>query len=349
MDILVLSREFPPYVLGGISYHLKNLYNEVAKQGHNITVLAGNCPQSYHDLESEISDQISVYTVEFGYRKGYYLLYPLALRKRFLSFDTTQFDLAVSHTPLPYTIPDLPTVTKYHDCIVETRTYLRNRLSTTEKIGDSLLHPIREFINKKSLQKTDYAIFNSHINKKGWLTNYKYNGPYSVIHNGVDTEVFSPVDISREDYVLFVGTTEQKGLKSVIKYADKEQRPVHIVGDIQLDHTNIFCHGRVPQEKLPTIYSQAAATIHPAKFESFGNVILESLACETPVVTTPDCGASEVLTDKTGVVTYDLASGIEEAVSLESTACRSVAEDHPWRDVANKSIRLFDEVIKTRS
>lgn len=344
MDILVLTREFPPYVMGGISYHLRNLYNEIAKQGHDITVLAGKCPQSYYDLENEISDQINVHTVEFGYKKGYYVLYPLALRKRLLSFDTTQFDLAVSHTPLPYNISALPTVTKYHDCVAETRTYLRNRLSTTEKIGDSLLHPFREFINDRSLQETDYAIFNSSINKEGWMTNYRYNGPYSVIHNGVDTEVFSPVNVSRDDYVLFVGTTEQKGLKSVIEYADKEQRPVHIVGDIQLDHTNIICHGRVPQVKLQTLYSQAAATIHPAKFESFGNVILESLACGTPVVTTPDCGASEVLTGETGVVTYDLASGIEEAVSLEPAACRSVARDHPWRDVANKSIRVFDEV-----
>lgn len=344
MNILVLSREFPPYVLGGISYHLRNLYNEIDSEGHDITVLAGKCPQSWSDLEATISSQISIEPVEFGFRKGYYLLYPVAVRKKLSLLNLDDFDLAVAHTPIPYRIPGLPLVTKYHDCVAETRQYMRAQLSLPEKIGDSLLHPFRKVIDQRSLHITDHAIFNSGINKWGWTNNYHFDGASSIIHNGVDTNIFLPINGDRKKYVVFVGTTEQKGLSSVIDYADLKDRPVHIVGDIQLDHSNIVCLGRVSQDKLSRIYAKAAATIHPAYFESFGNSVLESLACGTPVVTTPTCGASEVLTDETGAVNENLHKGIEKVVSLESEDCRKVATEYEWSDVAERTIRIFNEV-----
>lgn len=345
MKILVLTREFPPYVLGGISYHLRSLYNEIVERGHEVTVLAGKCPQSWRDLEDSVSDEITVEPVEFGYRKGYYVLYPVAARKKLLSIDTSEFDLAVAHTPLPFEIPGLPLVTKYHDCVSETRQYMRARLSLFEKVGDSLLHPLRKIIDQRSLQKTDHAIFNSGVNKEGWVNNYEFNGPSSVIYNGVDTSLFFPSDEPQEECVVFVGTTEQKGLGSVIDYADQNRRSVHIVGAIQLDHPNIVCHGRVAQEELREIYSRAAATIHPTHFESFGNSVLESLACGTPVVTTSQCGASEILTEETGVVTEELDQGVEKAASLESPACRAVANTHTWNEVAEQSIRVFERAV----
>lgn len=346
MKILVLSREFPPYVLGGISYHLRNLYNEIAEKGHEITILAGKCPQSWEDAGVTVSGQIKVNPVEFGFRKGYYLLYPLALRKRLLSINTDDFDLAVAHTPLPFQIPDLPLITKYHDCVAETRQYMRKQLTFSEKIGDSLLHPFRRLIDQRSLLRSDYTIFNSHVNKEGWTSNYDFDDPYSVIHNGVDTEIFSPISGSQERYVLFVGTTEQKGLGSVIEYANRDRRPVHIVGEIKIDHSNIICHGRVSQKELRELYAKAAVTIHPARFESFGNAVLESLACGTPVVTTPKCGASEVLTDETGVVTDSLHEGVEEAVTFSPKACRLVGEKHKWSYVSKETLDVFKNVGK---
>lgn len=347
MNILVLSREFPPHLLGGISYHLKNLYNEVVENGHNITVLAGTCPQSYDDFDGNISEKITVEPVEFGYRKGYYVLYPLALRKKLPSINLIKFDIAVAHTPLPFEIPNLPLVTKYHDCVAETRQHMRPKMSKFDKIGDSILHPLRRIIDQRSLQITDYAIFNSQVNKEGWTSNYEFDGSYSVIFNGVDTDLFKPVEAQTQEYVVFVGTTEQKGLGEVTNYADKYRRPVHIVGSIQLDHPNIICHGRVSQTKLRDIYVKATATIHPAKFESFGNTVLESLACGTPVVTTSQCGASGVLTDETGVVTTDLDSGIEEVADFEPDVCRQVAEDYKWGHVARRTEEILETVTAT--
>ena len=330
--------------MGGISYHLRSLYNKIAASGHNITVLAGKCPQSWRELEEEIPEDIQVEPVQFGFREGYYILYPIALRKRLLSIDTDQFDIAVAHTPLPFEIPDVPLVTKYHDCIPKTRPYYRENLSKLKKRGDTLIHPIRKIINKRSFQKTDHAIFNSKINKDGWTSSYDVNLPYSVIYNGVDLDKFNPSRRRNENYVVFVGTTEQKGLTDVIEYADKNEYTVHIVGDIEVDHTNIVCHGRVSQKELQKIYSEATATVHPAKFESFGNSILESLACGTPVVTTSCCGASEILSKETGYTTRDISSGIEEVKKCSSDDCVQLAKKYSWCSVAEKTVSLLDDI-----
>ncbi|NLV03627.1 glycosyltransferase family 4 protein [Haloferax volcanii] len=344
MDILVLSREFPPYVMGGISYHLCNLYNQIAEQGHKVTVLAGKCPQSWNSLTDRIHPSIEVKPVQFGFRKGYYLLYPLALKNYLRNFDTRPYDIVSCHTPIPFRVNDLPIVTKYHDCTVETHQYMGENLSTIEKIGDRILHPIRKRIDRKSLLSTDFAIFNSGVNKTGWLSNYNIDLQHRIIHNGVDTNLFYPEQSANQEYVVFVGSTSQKGLNSVLDYADKFTRPVHIVGNVDVEHDNVTSHGRVSQDELRRIYSAAAVTIHPAKFESFGNVVLESLACGTPVVTTKECGASEILSDSTGVVSNNLDQAIETAVEYNAVDCVSTASMFTWDKVAQETIELFQDV-----
>ncbi|ADQ68694.1 glycosyltransferase [Halogeometricum borinquense DSM 11551] len=344
MEILVISREFPPYVLGGISYHLKNLYNEIQNLGHNVTVLAGKCPQSWNELEKEVDPNINVIPVEFGYRKGYYLLYPVSLWSKLVRLDTSKYDIAITHTPLPFKIPHLNLITKYHDCVTETRPYIRDGLSTFGKIGDSFLHPIRKRIDQTSLHKSDKGIFVSELNKNAWEKHYEAQLETDVIYNGVDVDKFYPT--SRDgDYVLFVGSSERKGISKVLKYAESGEYTVHIVGDTEVENNNIITHGRVSQEKLRELYSGALATIHPTKFEAFGNIVLESLSCGTPVITTNKCGAGEVLTEETGIITNKISEGLERIESTKEQECRKVAENYSWNKVADKTISLINETI----
>ena len=347
MKVLVLSREFPPYILGGISYHLGNLYNEIADMGHDITILAGKCPQSFCDDQLAISSEIDVVPVQFGLRQGYYVLYPLALRLKLRTVDLNQFDVAFAHTPIPFNIPNIPLITKYHDCVAETREYMRQGLSFVGRIGDSILHPFRKQFDQRSLDVSDHVIFNSNVNRSGWERHYNISSDWSVIHNAVDIETFQPMDTDQEDYVVFVGSTEQKGLSTVLNYANETNRTVHIVGPTETyNQSNIVCHGRVSQDCLSELYSGAVATIHPAEFESFGNIVLESLACGTPVVTTPTCGASELLTEDTGVVTTDIAYGVEKATGMDPTDCRAIAEEYQWSDVSRETINIAQSLTR---
>jgi phosphatidylinositol alpha-mannosyltransferase len=93
-------------------------------------------------------------------------------------------------------------------------------------------------------------------------------------------------------------------------------------------------------EDLPGLYSRSWATVLPASGEAFGLVVLESLACGTPVVTLDDGGPAELVRPGIGALAHatpaSLAAACEEALDLAADAdtierCRSAAEPHDWR------------------
>lgn len=85
--------------------------------------------------------------------------------------------------------------------------------------------------------------------------------------------------------------------------------------------------GPVPHERMPDLYRAADVTLHTSLHEGLSNVWIESLACGTPVVSTPAGAASEVLTGLSGchVVEAD-ADALARALTA-SLAARPGAED----------------------
>jgi glycosyltransferase involved in cell wall biosynthesis len=76
-----------------------------------------------------------------------------------------------------------------------------------------------------------------------------------------------------------------------------------LVGTIQDEFTSIWkrmaptlgtrveWRGSVSRADLPIIYREFDVTVLPSLCDSFGQVVLESLACGTPVIATTNCGA----------------------------------------------------------
>lgn len=350
MDILVVTREFPPHVLGGISHYLGPLTRELRDLGHEVTVVTGVCPQSRTVIDERPPDGIDVHAVQFGLRRGYYVLFPAALWNFLRGFDVDRFDVAMTQTQVPFDL-GLPTVANHHDCLRETRPYVRAGRPVHEKLADSLMHPFRCHIDQRALDAADHAVFNSDLTRRAWRRYYDLPDRTCVVHNGVDTDVFYPRDeatapLDEEEYVLFVGNSERKGLPTVLSYAEESARPVYLVGPSSVDVPGATALGRVPKEDLVGIYSRASVTIHPTAFEPFGNVLLESVACGTPVVTTERCGATEVLDESCAVVTDDLAAGVRRARELSSEDCVATAANRTWDRAAREMVATAREVLE---
>jgi phosphatidylinositol alpha-mannosyltransferase len=87
-------------------------------------------------------------------------------------------------------------------------------------------------------------------------------------------------------------------------------------------------------------YGRAWATVLPSKHDSFGQALLESLACGTPIVATTHAAVPELVTPATGALCEpddpaSLAEACLRAFELarhpETTeACRASAEPYDW-------------------
>lgn len=94
-----------------------------------------------------------------------------------------------------------------------------------------------------------------------------------------------------------------------------------MVGEGEIDNTafpdeiTIIRPGFVPDEKLPEAYSAADLFVLPSRADNCPLVVLESMACETPVVGFPVGGVPELITNETGWLPESItASALSQAL-----------------------------------
>jgi glycosyltransferase involved in cell wall biosynthesis len=127
------------------------------------------------------------------------------------------------------------------------------------------------------------------------------------------------------------------------------------VTELQLDHHVQFA-GFVPESQLPTLYRAADLFVVPTiALEGFGLVVVEALACGTPVLVTPIAGLPEVIADLDpalvlpGAAKNDLAQGISDALTgrlpLPTDAqCIAYAQRFAWSAIAPRIAAVYREV-----
>jgi glycosyltransferase involved in cell wall biosynthesis len=87
--------------------------------------------------------------------------------------------------------------------------------------------------------------------------------------------------------------------------------------------------------ELARLYANADVLVFPSLTDTFGNVLLEALACGVPVAAYPVTGPRDVLGNApVGCLDADLAQAVRGALLMEPSACRAFAEERSWRQSA---------------
>ena len=170
----------------------------------------------------------------------------------------------------------------------------------------------------------------------------------AVLPPGVRTAAF-PLDPAPRDgrTVLFVGADEPRKRFAELVAALEDVPGARLVAVGPKDPEPVLRRhpavaGRVTvltlddPTRLPELYARAAVTAVPAVDEAFGLVVVESLACGTPVLAAPGSGPAEILGDApVGRVTDDLAAGLRDllARSHDPATCRAHALAWDWASV----------------
>lgn len=210
----------------------------------------------------------------------------------------------------------------------------------------------------------------------------------TVVPGGVDLSLFTPVDqtMARQQLnlpkdaalVLYVGRFAP--LKRVDRLVESVAqlrtlgRDVHLAivgGDDPGDEStqtlkavvsqlrlegNVHFAGRVDQQTLPLHYSAADLLALPSDYESFGLVLLEAMACGTPVVSTRvgiaptliEEGVNGILLENNSV--DSLARGIERLTAGDRPAAeriRSTVTQYGWQGIAADMVDVYVSLLKS--
>jgi glycosyltransferase involved in cell wall biosynthesis len=121
-------------------------------------------------------------------------------------------------------------------------------------------------------------------------------------------------------------------------------------------HGRVRFLGSVPHEELRTIYSAADALVLASSREGWPNVLLEAMACGTPVVASPVWGNPEIVSspDAGVLMRSRTAEGLSEAVNSlfaslpDRNATRAFAEKFSWVETSQGQVRLFQRILQER-
>jgi glycosyltransferase involved in cell wall biosynthesis len=170
---------------------------------------------------------------------------------------------------------------------------------------------------------------------------------HGTVHHGLPPESFS-LGGGKGGYLAFLGrTSPEKGLDQAIEIAKRAEMPLKIAAKIDrvdveyfqtvikplLNHPLIEFIGEVGYPEKNVFLGNAAALLFPINWrEPFGLVMIEAMACGTPVIAYPRGSVPEVVQERvTGFVVPDLESAVQAVkrlVEIDRKKCRRHFEQH---------------------
>ena len=172
---------------------------------------------------------------------------------------------------------------------------------------------------------------------------------------GVDTEVFQPTEALplgiKRPIFLYVGRVSiEKNIEAFLRCDLPGTRVVAGVGPalgaLKRRFPEVAFLGVLDRTQLTRLYCTADVFVFPSRTDTFGLVMLEALACGTPVAAYPVQGPLDVL-DGTRVAVLDenLQRAALRALRIDRGACRRFALDHSWAAVSRQFVDLQVPII----
>jgi glycosyltransferase involved in cell wall biosynthesis len=185
---------------------------------------------------------------------------------------------------------------------------------------------------------------------------------FAKVHNGIDTQVFK-FNPSPKDYLFYSGRfIPEKGVAVALQAAKLAHYPMKVAGlfdprqpvphDFKTTVTKLLHsqdvqhYGKINQTQLVKLYGEAKALLVPIKWEEpFGLVIVEAMACGTPVIAFKNGAAPELIRDgKTGFIVRTLPEMVR-AIKKIPTINRQACRDHVEKNFSVPTMTKNYEVV----
>ncbi len=197
---------------------------------------------------------------------------------------------------------DIPMVTTVHHCVHDMG------YAPYRSLMQSIYHKTRIYRHERhSFALSDAVVADSHFTAERVTEAFPGTHPI-VIYAGVDHEFFvpdhAPTTKDGPFRLLYVGNpTRRKGFDLLIPIMERLGKGFKLSitsglrGGKSPGAANIESLGRLDDRALLKAYQDCDALLFPSRYEGFGYVVCEAMACGKPVVTSNNSALTEVVND----------------------------------------------------
>lgn len=193
--------------------------------------------------------------------------------------------------------------------------------------------------------------------------------PRDVVPNPVDVDSY-PFRAQKDGYLLSLGRiARDKAQGLAIEIARRAGMPLRMAGKVDpgddrayfeeavlphIDGQDVIFEGEVTDERKRELFAGANALLFPIQWEEpFGLVMIEAMACGTPVIATPRGAVPEVVRDGVNGFLASDVDGMVEAVgrlgTLSAEACRAdVASRYSAAVMTDGYEAIYNRVVGSR-
>lgn len=334
-----LWKTVPPQKYGGVELVVANLTKGLVNLGHDVTLFACGGSKSPGKLVKVVDKPLYDIIGGFSWKsiQAYDFLIFDELFKRLSDFDIIHNHLGFH--PLVFSkLINISIVTTIHSSLEPDFPYLADRFK------DNL------FVSISDAQR-----------KLAPYLNY-----VKTIYLGIETDKFEPNYKNDNEYLLFLGSlSKNKGVDLAVKAARELKEKLIIAGEIReeekdflksevwpyVDNHMIKFIGEVAMSEKIKLLANAKVLLFPIRWnEAFGLVMVESMACATPVIAYRCGSVPEIVADKTTGFIVDnfeeFKKRIAQVDEISREKCRQEAlARFDLSLMAKNYIKLYKEIL----
>jgi alpha-maltose-1-phosphate synthase len=408
MRIALFTNEYPPHVYGGAGVHVEYLSRELTHVdggAHHVDVF---CFGEQHVVQGNLRVHGVAPPVRFSAQDPRHAKFLDALVRDLAMVGAAHApDIVHCHTWYTHLAGCLARPLTGARLVLTTHSLEPHRPWKVEQLGTA--YHGAAWVEETAYKNADGVIAVSKAMGEDVQDAYGVAAErVRVIHNGIDPDEYRPrpapatlrsLGVDPElPIVLFVGRiTRQKGILHLVRAIRHIHAGVQVVlcagapdtEEIAEEMTTlvrgakqeaavdvIWIPEMVPREDVISLYTHAAVFVCPSVYEPFGIIVLEAMACETPVVASQVGGIPEIVVPgETGLLvpfeaegggspeprnpeefSRALAAAINELIAdpdrrakMGQAARARVLAQFSWRSIAETTLGFYRDLLDGRT